>query len=677
MWLCLALLVLSDAASPLKDRSFRWLPITDIRPRGWLETQATIQAETLGGHLHEFFVNNSQWIGGDQVFNLGEEVPYWLNGIIPLSVQLDDERLLSVVHRYIKVILDRQRPDGWLGPYNASNDETQTPWSRYRMLTVLGEYADLPDADPRTTHAMHALTHRLHQELLNISEPDLRYKYAWAHARWFEFVGNIQELIDKDPDNMFGDQDDLMKAMQTARDKGLDWRSWYKSRLCENATDTECFPCRETHSKSCKFGYCQYICEHGVNVAQSQLVWGLDYRLGDTDAPDTAQAVLRRLDYCHGQPGAIFSAHEVLDGVAPNRGTETCVVVELMNSYAQLFSIFGEVAYLDRVEAAAFNRLPAPYLNGSMWALQYFHQTSSAGGCNDYGLPFECCVTNGNQGWPKLTAHLYARSPDDGLVAALYAPSVVTTTAGGGKVFIELDTSYPFGEELHFSIVAKKMFPFRLRIPGWAINATLSIDGEAPQHVSNGTLKLIHVEAGKTSLRLVLPMTIRVERATADAEGVVVKAGALLFAMDLDPEVDKTSQCYYPPHGCWSTVQGTRDWRRALLLDPSDPMAGGLQLQERCPLGGVPFSRNSVALQIQARAIRLPAATWPTVNCTGQENCQNCVGPVPAEEAVHKHAMGPPETVTLLPFGATDVRIAVLPATWRTPISEPTFRISV
>lgn len=662
------------ANSPLKDRSFTWLPITDIRPLGWLKAQETIQAETLGGHLHEFFngVKGSVWIGGNLTASgLAEETPYWLNGIVPLSIQLDDQRLLGVVHRYITAILDRQRPDGWLGPYEEGDDPTQTPWSRYRMLTVLSEYADLPNADPRTVSAMHNLTHRLHEDLLSMSENDLRNRFPWAHARWHEFVANIQGMIDRDPDDKFGDQALLMKAMQTARKKGLDWHSWYASRLCENATDSECFPCRQTRSAKCKYADAEYFCEHGVNVAQSLHIWGLDYRLGDQGAADRAEKGLRRLDYCHGQPGSIFSAHEVMDGIDTNRGSETCHVVELMNNYAQLFSYFGDVTYLDRVEAAAFNRLPAPYFNGSMWALQYHHQTNAFRPCLGYGLPFECCVVNGNQGWPKLTSHLYAKSPDDGLVAALYAPSDVEAMVGGGKVRVQLDTTYPFGEVLDFSIDAERGFPLRLRIPGWAVDATISVNGGAMQSVGNGTLHLVSIKAGKSSVRLVLPMAVRIEQSAEDVEGVVVKAGALLFALDLEPEEEKSDQCYFPPEGCHvDKVQGTLDWRRALLLDPTEP-AGGLKLVRR-PASGAPFGRHGAGLVIQAKALPLPASVWPTVRCTGQEDgCHDCIGPTPTEQMVHDHAVLEPEIVTLMPFGATDVRVTVLPATWRTPSPVP------
>merc|ERR1719203_202718 len=148
-----------------------------------------------------------------------------------------------------------------------------------------------------------------------------------------------------------------------------------------------------------------------------------------------ARAALARLDSCHGQPGGVWSAHEELGGIQPNCGTETCSVVETMNTFAELFSYFGDIEHLDRIEEAAFNRLPAAYFNGSMWSLTYFHQTNDNGGCNVYGLPFECCVANGNQGWPKFTSHLYAKRGNGELAALMYAPSSLNTTLeAGGKV---------------------------------------------------------------------------------------------------------------------------------------------------------------------------------------------------------------------------------------------------
>ena len=62
----------------------------------------------------------------------------------------------------------------------------------------------------------------------------------------------------------------------------------------------------------------------------------------------------------------LFCADEVFCGRDPNRGTETCAVVESMASLEQAFATFGTPALMDRVERLAFNSLPAA-LTGDMW----------------------------------------------------------------------------------------------------------------------------------------------------------------------------------------------------------------------------------------------------------------------------------------------------------------------
>ena len=54
--------VLLAAVATLTPPKHTWLAIPDIRPQGWLLTQETIQATTLGGHLEYFFVNGSEWL---------------------------------------------------------------------------------------------------------------------------------------------------------------------------------------------------------------------------------------------------------------------------------------------------------------------------------------------------------------------------------------------------------------------------------------------------------------------------------------------------------------------------------------------------------------------------------------------------------------------------------------
>jgi hypothetical protein len=73
-------------------------------------------------------VNESVWIGGthDHSGAGHERGPYWLNGVVPLSAQLNASGdatsgalvsdLNPQVTKWIYYILDHQTAEGWLGP---------------------------------------------------------------------------------------------------------------------------------------------------------------------------------------------------------------------------------------------------------------------------------------------------------------------------------------------------------------------------------------------------------------------------------------------------------------------------------------------------------------------------------------------------------------------------------
>ena len=75
---------------------------------------------------------------------------------------------------------------------------------------------------------------------------------------------------------------------------------------------------------------------------------------------------LRMLQEYQGQLTTVFCADEVFCGRDPNRGTETCAVVETMASLELAFATFGSVSLMDLVERLAFNALPAA-LTADMW----------------------------------------------------------------------------------------------------------------------------------------------------------------------------------------------------------------------------------------------------------------------------------------------------------------------
>ena len=107
---------------------------------------------------------------------------------------------------------------------------------------------------------------------------------------------------------------------------------------------------------------------HGVNLAQAMNVWGVMYRYSNDSAWLTrGRAGWEKVMRLHGQPTGVFTGDEGISGTQPDRGTETCTVVETLNSAAEMFLTSGEVRYADLAERIAMNALPGAFMNGSMW----------------------------------------------------------------------------------------------------------------------------------------------------------------------------------------------------------------------------------------------------------------------------------------------------------------------
>ena len=95
---------MTQPMSKLVDNTFKPLPLTSLRPAGWLLHQLQLQANGLAGHLDEFWpdVAQSGWIGGSG--EGWERGPYWLDGLVPLAFLLDDARLKAKVQRWTRAI---------------------------------------------------------------------------------------------------------------------------------------------------------------------------------------------------------------------------------------------------------------------------------------------------------------------------------------------------------------------------------------------------------------------------------------------------------------------------------------------------------------------------------------------------------------------------------------------
>ena len=100
-----------------------------VTPAGWLRDQLLVQLNGLSGHLQRFWpdVRNSTWIypGGrwqETYSDRGGNMPYWLNGVIPLAFQLrpvsdrvdsTGYNLTGTIDSYMHTLLANQRADNY------------------------------------------------------------------------------------------------------------------------------------------------------------------------------------------------------------------------------------------------------------------------------------------------------------------------------------------------------------------------------------------------------------------------------------------------------------------------------------------------------------------------------------------------------------------------------------
>jgi hypothetical protein len=542
-------------------------------------------------------------------------------------------------------VLDHQREDGWYGPYPLDAvSKRYDLWAILLVNKVLAQYHDAT-GDPR---ALSAVTRSLRAMTRDLGRTPL---FDWGRFRWYEGLVPIYYVYERRPEPW------LLELARTLRTQGVDFEALFR-------TDDLMVP-------TPRRGLWKWT-KHVVNTAMaakaSALSWRLDHRPSDRE---WSTAMIAFLDRHHGQVTGMFSGDECLAGRNPLQGTELCAVVEFMYSLEVLFSTFANPQFGDRLERVAYNALPAA-IAPDMWSHQYDQQVNqvqctinqehgwSTNGpeSNLFGLEpnYGCCTSNMHQGWPKFTSHLWMQTADGDLALAAYAPSRVRCTLDGVEVEALLETDYPFRETatLTVSPVRPARFALLLRVPAWAEGATVRVGSEAPQPMTPSSLHRIDREwTGQTRLSIRLPMTPRVTRRYNDA--VAVERGPLVYSLKLGEQwtrvnADKPHRDL--PHGDFE-VTPTTPWNYGLVL-AGDSVAG-LSFKEE-PIGERPFSPDGAGMSATARARRLP--DWKIEHgWAGERSSSDRQWADPGRAG----AAQPEETITLIPYGCTNIRITEFP----------------
>ena len=365
---------------------------------------------------------------------------------------------------------------------------------------------------------------------------------------------------------------------------------------------------------------------------------------------DVAEQLRTVLDEYNGTPVGLFTGDECLSGLSPVQGTELCAVVEQMYSYEWLYACTGDVKWAERLEVLAFNALPAT-ISDDMWAHQYVQQSNQIS-CEKFpgksffrtngpmahlfGLEpnYGCCTANFNQAWPKLALSTFLYGNGE-ILSALPIPSQLKTE----DAEISLESNYPFENELHYHIKAKKDLVLKVRIPSFAKD--LQVNGKAEE----GGVLSFAIKAGEETIHISFDTEVEwVERPHGLRS---VKKGSLIFALPIQYEKRKLEyvkdnvERKFPY--CDYEYVGRSPWNYGF--------ADGEFELIRHTLSEIPFSSEEPPLLLKCK---LRPVEWELAD--GYET-------VCAKTPVSNKAIGEAEEKLLIPYGCAKLRMTEMPMT--------------
>ncbi|MBP6964379.1 MAG: glycoside hydrolase family 127 protein [Armatimonadetes bacterium] len=609
--------------APLQDAAFDFLPLGSVKPRGWLKQQLTVQANGQTGHLPEFWDSlgpNSGWLGGTG--ESWERGPYYLDGLIPLAYLLDDEKLIGIARRFTEWTLGSQDESGHFGPKSLSDW-----WPFGVILKALTQYHEAT-GDPRVIPLMERFFKYMKRELPN------NRMHSWAKVRWADTILSIIWLYNRNGDP------ELIELANDIMRQGYDW-SWHFTDFGHTQKQALNFPMRT----------------HVVNNGMAAKTPGVQYVLtGWQEHKDAVGKTIEMLDKFHGTAAGIFTGDEHYAGRNPTQGTELCAVVEYMFSLENLMQMFGDPAFGDQLEMIAYNALPGTF-TADMWQHQYDqqanqvlctiakrHWTNNGDDANLFGLEpnYGCCTANFHQGWPKFAANLWMATPDEGLAAVAYGPCQVgAKVRGGQEISIDVETDYPWDETIKATLRLSKpaAFPLRFRIPAWAEEVSVHINGEA-DHAEPGTFLAIEREwQNGDVIELRLPMKVRVERRFNDS--VTLRRGPIVYSLKIGERWEKIrGEDPCPDYA----VHPTTAWNYGLLLDPEKPEVEVVKKS----VGRTVYGPEFAPVELRVKGRKIPEWTL----------ADNQAGPLPQSPAKSSE---PAEDLTLIPYGCAKLRITEFP----------------
>ncbi len=645
---------------------FKSLPANTITPKGWLRQYLVNQRNGLTGHLENagYPFNTKGWAADSITGNKSiekwwpyEQNGYWVDGMLRCGLLLNDTFLLNKARRSIYYVLNHPDKNGFLGPKYYQLDK----WVYVVFFRAwMAEYEATKNPGILSALKKHFLNNR------------------------FSYTG-IRESINIE---------NLLWLYSETKDTAL---LNYAKEIYRNSNEVN------KYSQVSDIGFLKDTTsnEHGVTyLEKSKLGAILFLYTGDSIYLKPSVAAYKKLDKYNMLADGVNVSSEQLNRPTTQESHETCDISDYTWAVSYLLKATGNADYADKIEKAAFNAAPGS-VTKDFKALQYFSapnqviatRTSNirdGGGSMRYAPNpgTECCPGNVNRMMPNFAINAWMADGKGGLAAAMYAPSSVTFPAGrhNSIITVDEDTYYPFSDTVNFTFHLKKSnnFSFYVRIPGWCTKARILVNGEELSHTNTpgAYISINRKYKEGDNIKVILPSDFKINKGPEN--GITVEKGPLVYSLKIQEDwkkdqQDERSTADFP---AWELFPKS-PWNYALCINPEN-IANEIKVVSKAySLNPWSIESSPVELKIPARIVNgwdlekkneMKFEHWTVerdvlgkvlrwyIDKSTIEKGPWLFSPLlPGADLLKKGLSNNTDTVTLVPYGCSKLRITVFP----------------
>lgn len=529
---CLISLLLiggSTASAQTNKSVLQDIGIEGMKAEGWMKEVLTTQRNGLTGHIQVAGAPFDKEGWGDAAqkkmdrWEDFEQTGYWADGALRCGYLIDAPELTQRVKEWVDFQIDHPKEDGFIGP------ELHNLWPHVVFFRVImAEYSRNPS--PRIIKALsnHYKNAARSQTLIKTGGPEWDF-----NERTMLHIEMLCWLYQQTNDAFF----------------------------IEKAEDTyKVFCSRKSPFTMQAFLSDEVPIVHSVSSFETLKIPVILYiNTGKKEYLDAAIHGIQKVYKYHGLADGIPSGNEAHDGNMPNEVHETCCVSDAQWALGYFLQATGDVQWADLMEKICFNAAFSVVWK-DFKSLQYYSSPNQVIARNNSSFCMyvggqdrmayrvahgpACCNGNMNRMIPLFCSRQWMKKGDNGIVAAMYAPSSFTTKLKGSKneITIQEETNYPFEETIRFRMKMKRSTPFSfwLRIPQWCKGASITVNGQAADIVcKTGTFVEVQRKFSDGDIiELKLPM--KAKSVSMPYDGVAFERGPLVFSLNVKAQEEIT-----------------------------------------------------------------------------------------------------------------------------------------